>query len=440
MRIPPDVHAVLTALSSEGFESYLVGGCVRDMLLGKAPKDYDICTDATPEQMCGVFAGFSVYETGLRHGTLTVRSGDAFVEVTTYRIDGDYSDNRRPDSVVFVRSLREDLARRDFTMNALACDKAGAVADPFGGREAIEAQRIECVGEAEARFEEDSLRILRGLRFASVLGFGIAKDTAAAMRAKGHLLQNISAERIREELGKLLCGKSAGAVLRKYADVIFEALPALAPMHGFRQNNPYHDSDVWGHTAKVVESIPPVPHLRWAALLHDSGKPHCYSEKDGCGHFYGHPKISGEIAETILSNLRFDTKTKEKILLLVRLHDLPIIASDTQIKRRLNQVGEEALRDLLLIRRADTAGHSAVCQMMHFAELDAFEEKLDDVLATQPVFTLKGLAVNGDDLIAAGYRQGKGIGAALELLLSAVIEGKCENEPESLLRFLGEAE
>jgi tRNA nucleotidyltransferase (CCA-adding enzyme) len=217
--------------------------------------------------------------------------------------------------------------------------------------------------------------------------------------------------------------------------MMFEVLPELAPMQGFAQNNPYHDCDVWSHTIKVIEHIPPHPYLRWAALLHDSGKPRCYSEQDGQGHFFGHARISGEIAEVILSRLKFDTKTAEKILLLVRMHDRPLIPEAPQMKRLLNQIGEENLRDLLLVCRADTAGHSADCRDARLAELAAYEYGLDRMIAARPVFTLKQLAVNGDDLLAAGYRPGKEIGTALQFLLDAVIDGKCENNKAALLRY-----
>jgi tRNA nucleotidyltransferase (CCA-adding enzyme) len=440
MIIPSDVLTVLTTLEDAGFEAYLVGGCVRDMLLGAAPKDYDVCTNAKPEQMLAVFKGFSVYETGLKHGTLTIRSGDTFVEATTYRIDGDYSDNRRPDSVTFVSNLKEDLARRDFTMNAISIDKAGAVIDFYGGKTAIENKMIAYVGSAGARFEEDSLRILRGLRFASSLGFEISASTAAAMREKKHFLQSISAERIREELTKLLCGIAAGAVLQQYSDILFEVLPELAPMQGFAQNHPFHDYDVWGHTIKVVENTPPVPFLRWAALLHDSGKPRCYTEKDGCGHFYGHPKISMEIAETILTRLKLDNKTKEKLMPLVARHDQPLLLERAFINRQLNQIGEENLRSLLLIIRADTAGHSSSCKGDRLEKIAAFEALLNEVLAAKPCFTLKQLAVNGDDLIGKGYKSGKEIGTALQALLNAVMEGKCQNNNEALLNYLDETQ
>jgi tRNA nucleotidyltransferase (CCA-adding enzyme) len=439
MNIPSDVRVVLATLEAAGFEAFLVGGCVRDMLLGAAPKDYDLCTNAKPEQMLKVFGDFSVYETGLKHGTLTVRSGGTFVEVTTYRIDGDYSDNRRPDNVVFVGELREDLARRDFTMNAMACDKSGGIMDFFSGRADIENRVIACVGDAEMHFDEDSLRILRGLRFAAVLGFDIENNTVAAMRKKKYLLGNISAERIREEITKLLCGDFAGNVLRKYADILLEVLPELSPMRGFKQNNPYHDFDVWEHTTRVVAAAAPVAYLRLSGLLHDSGKPHCYTEKNGCGHFYGHPKISAEIAEGILSRLKFDTKTKEKILLLIAWHDMQMIPESASIKRILNKIGEENLRDLLLLIRADTAGHSKMCIAERLEGIDRFEGELEEILSTKPCFTLKQLAVNGYDLIVAGYEDGKEIGEALNSLLDAVIDGKCVNDKSELLRYLAES-
>jgi tRNA nucleotidyltransferase (CCA-adding enzyme) len=439
MIIPPDVLAVLNALESAGFEAFLVGGCVRDMLLGFLPQDYDICTNANPAQMRTAFSGFPVYETGLKHGTLTVGSKGMLVEVTTYRIDGDYSDNRRPDSVKFTSELKEDLARRDFTINAMACDKNGVVLDFFGGKTALANKVVACVGNAAMRFEEDSLRILRGLRFSAIFGFAIESETAAAMCSKKHLLNNVSVERVREEITKLLCGNAVGNILQGFSDVLFEVLPELRAMLGFAQNHPYHEFDVWEHTIKVVENTLPVAVLRWAALLHDSGKPHCYTEESGCGHFYGHPQISTEIADAILSRLKFDNKTKDKILLLVKQHDNPLLPDSAFIKRRLNQIGENNLRGLLLFIRADTAGHSKLCRKKRLKKIEEFETELNRVLEYQPCFTLKQLAVNGKDLIDIGYACGKEIGVVLTFLLEAVMDGNCNNRKDELLQYLNES-
>jgi tRNA nucleotidyltransferase (CCA-adding enzyme) len=439
MIIPPDVLAVLQTLESAGFEAFLAGGCVRDMLLGFSPKDYDICTNANPVQMLSAFSGFPVYETGIKHGTLTVGSGEMFFEVTTYRIDGDYSDNRHPDTVKFAGKLQEDLARRDFTINAMACDKNGVVLDFFGGKTALENKVVSCVGNAKMRFAEDSLRILRGLRFSSVLGFNVESGTAAAMHNKKHLLKNVSAERIRAELTKLLCGGGVVNVLRSFSDILFEVLPELRAMRGFAHNHPYHDSDVWDHTIKVVENTPPVAFLRWAALLHDSGKPHCYTEKGECGHFYGHPIISAEIADVVLSRLKFDNKTKDKIVLLVKQHDTPQLPDSTFIKRRLNQIGEENLRNLLLLIRADAAGHSKFYGEKCIEKIAEFEVELNHVAESKQCFTLNQLAVNGRDLIGIGFESGKEIGAALTFLLEAVIDCKCSNHKDALLQYLDEA-
>ena len=436
MIIPPDALIVLKMLESASFEAFLVGGCVRDLLLGFLPKDYDVCTNANPEQMLSVFSGFSVYETGLKHGTLTVKSGEMFIEVTTYRIDGDYGDNRHPDNVKFVGELKEDLARRDFTMNAMACSKNGVIIDFFEGQTALKNKIISSVGNAEMRFDEDSLRILRGLRFSSVLGFDVESGTAAAMRSKKHLLNNVSSERVREEITKLLCGDMAGNVLQVFSDIFFEVLPELSAMRGFVQNHPYHDFDVWEHIIKVVENTPQVALLRWAALLHDSGKPGCYTEEDGCCHFYGHSKISTKIADAILSRLKFDNKTKDKILLLVNQHDNTLLPDSGFIKRRLHLIGEDNLRDLLLLIRADTAGHSKLCSNERIEKIDEFEAELNRIVESQPCFTLKQLAVNGRDLIDIGFESGKEIGTALTFLLEAVIDGKCNNYKDKLLQYL----
>ncbi len=438
MIIPLGALNILQTLEEAGFEAFLVGGCVRDLLLGCSPKDYDICTNATPEQMLSVFRGFSVYATGLKHGTLTVKSGEMYIEVTTYRIDGEYNDNRHPDSVEFISDLKEDLARRDFTINAMACEKDGTVIDLFNGQAALSNKMISCVGNAEARFEEDGLRILRGLRFSAVLGFDIDSETAIAMRSKKHLLSNVSPERIREEITKILIGDAAGKVLCEFSDIIFEVLPELAVTRGFMQNNPHHDVDVWEHTIKVVENAPALAVLRWAAVLHDIGKPHCYTEENGCGHFFGHSKISTELAGAVLSQLKFDNKTRDKILLLIKWHDTTLLPDSAFIKRRLNQIGEDNLRDLILLMRADTAGHSKFFRTERIDNLNGFEAELNRVIESKPCVTRKQLAVDGSDIIALGLKPGKEIGAALALLLEAVIDGKCNNDKAELLGYLAQ--
>ena len=289
--LPAQVNTALARLHDAGYEAYIVGGCVRDRIMGREPKDYDITTSALPEQTAAVFAGERIIETGMKHGTVTVLLDGEPLEITTFRIDGTYSDSRHPDAVTFTPSLREDLARRDFTMNAMAYSSETGLVDPFGGQADIAAKYIRCVGDPDLRFREDALRILRALRFSSVLGFPIEPETDGAARYLCLLLKKISAERVFSELKQLLCGPDVRRVLLDYAGVLGAVLPEILPMQGFDQRNPHHCYDILEHTAAAVEAMPPEPALRLAALLHDVGKPECFfTDEDGVGHFYGHPK------------------------------------------------------------------------------------------------------------------------------------------------------
>ena len=293
LTLPPQVHTALDRLTVAGWEAYVVGGAVRDALRGCPAGDWDITTNAEPAQVERVFAGERLIETGLKHGTVTVLLDGLPLEITTYRVDGDYTDHRRPDAVRFTRSLREDLMRRDFTMNALAYNPRTGLVDICGGAEDIARGVVRCVGEPDRRFQEDGLRILRALRFASVLGFQIAPETAAAIHRSRALLQYLAAERVRSELTKLLCGQNVGAVLREFADVLAVPIPELRPMFGFEQHNPHHDRDVWQHTAAVVEHIPPEPVLRWTMLLHDGQAPLFHRGRSGRGPFLRPPQGIG---------------------------------------------------------------------------------------------------------------------------------------------------
>ena len=432
---PPHVAGVLRRLRDAGHAAYAVGGCVRDCMMGLAPADYDVATSATPEETLRVFAGERVVETGVKHGTVTVLTGGASVEVTTFRVDGAYSDARRPDAVTFTPSLPADLARRDFTVNAMAWDeREDLLIDPYGGAADVERRVIRCVGDPDTRFREDALRILRALRFAAVLDFSIEAETAAALRRNAPLLEKVSAERVNVELCKLLCGRNVRAVLLEYGDVLGVPIPEILPMRGFDQHNPYHIYDVWGHAAAAVESAPPTVVLRLAALLHDIGKPPCFTLDEGGGHFYGHAKIGAEMADTILRRLRFDTATRERVVMLVREH-CGFELTERAVKRALNRLGPEAYFELSALMRADNLAQSPALRHRQ-AWIDAMERLGRDILEKETCFSLKDLAVNGDDLIAAGYAPGPALGAALKLLLDAVIDGRAENEKSALLAYL----
>ncbi len=431
MEMPGYVQNVLTALEAAGYEAWCVGGCVRDLMLGRAPEDWDVTTNALPEATMALF-GSHAFPTGLRHGTVTVREEHRSVEVTTYRVDGDYHDHRRPDTVVFTPSLEEDLRRRDFTVNAMALSLRGDLRDPFGGQADLKAGVLRCVGKPERRFGEDALRILRGLRFAAVLGF--AMDPAAAAGIHGHraLLKDIAAERIQVELFKLLCGKDAAAVLREYPDVVGVFWPEILPMVGFDQRNRHHCYDVWEHTLHAVEAVEPEPVLRCAMLLHDVGKPRCFTvDQDGNGHFYGHPEISRELADDMLRRLKCAAAFRETVVRLVEWHDRNIPRTDRGLRRALRALGEEDLRRLILVKRADNLAQAPEYRDTQ-REIDRAEAILDKLVAADACFSLGQLTVNGRDLAALGL-SGSEIGRTLNALLDKVVDGELPNERTALL-------
>ena len=443
MQLPQAVHDLITRLEQAGFSAYAVGGCVRDSLLGLPPHDWDLCTSALPEQIRKVFHDFRTVETGLKHGTLTVLVDRVPYEITTFRVDGEYSDHRHPDSVSFVTDLREDLARRDFTVNAMAYTPSSGLADPFGGREDHASGVIRCVGEAEQRFSEDALRILRALRFASVYDFSIEAETDRALRLMAPDLRNVAGERVREELLRLLCGKACGRILRAYPGVLGEILPDLCPMFGYDQKNHHHSYDLWEHTVQGVEGVPPDPLLRLTMLLHDTGKPVVRTfDQQGEAHYYGHPKASAEIALRAAETLRLDSAFRDRLYTLVLNHDIPLrnAAGDVDVEpsfllHRLNRFGEENLRALFLIHRSDRTATGYSSAEREDERLRRRVEALDALLATRPCFTLKDLAVNGNDAVACGLR-GPAVGAALHSLLDDVMDGRLPNDRESLLAEL----
>jgi tRNA nucleotidyltransferase (CCA-adding enzyme) len=443
MMLPPAVSNLIERLNRAGFSAYAVGGCVRDALLSKAPHDWDLCTSARPEEMLEVFRGEHVVETGLKHGTLTVVLNHVPYEVTTFRTDGTYTDHRHPDAVVFVDDVAGDLSRRDFTVNAMAFSPRDGLVDLFGGREDLERKIIRCVGVPAERFEEDALRILRALRFASVYDFSVDPETDRALRALAPTLKKVSAERIRVELLKLLCGAGAGRMLRAYPDVLSVIIPEIAVMVGYDQQNHHHHFDLWEHTVQAVENIPPESDLRLTMLLHDTGKPSVRTvDERGEAHYFGHQAASAEIADRVTDDLRCDREMKERVIRLVRYHDISLRTEDGDVNldrsfllRRLNRFGEKDLRALFEIHRADriATGHSP--REREDARMAERMAALDALLAEQPCFTLKDLAVNGNDLMPLGLR-GPALGEVLQKLLEAVMDGEVPNEKEALLNFV----
>lgn len=433
MHIPPYVADTLTCLESAGFEAYVVGGCVRDSLLGLTPHDFDICTSALPEQVSEVFSTKTVIHTGILHGTVTVLIDSHPLEITTYRIEADYRDHRHPDTVQFVQHIEQDLSRRDFTVNAMAYHPVRGLVDPFGGAADAERQLLRAVGDPQKRFEEDALRVLRAMRFASVYGFDIEEKTKNGLLACAPLLTEIAAERVWEELKRMLTGEHIGAVLSTLYPVLFPILPELKAAQGIDQHSRYHHLDVLMHILTAVEHAEPDLTVRLAALLHDIGKPYCFSlDEKGNGHFYGHAEIGERMAREVLERLRFDRKTTEEVCLLIRYHDMPIERTDKAVRRWMNRLGVPRLRRLLALKRADAMAHAAELMDGRFAELADVNERIDRLLAERACFSLRDLAVNGRDLLTLGIPQGKAIGECLQWLLDEVMEQRLVNDEAAL--------
>ncbi len=429
--IPKPALHVLETLEKSGYEAYLVGGCVRDLLLGKEPADWDMTTSARPEQTLALFKGYAV-GTGMQHGTVTVVLDGYHFEVTTYRVDGEYADHRHPDMVTFTKNLREDLKRRDFTINAMAIDRKGVLKDYFDGKEDLKRGVIRCVGEPSQRFAEDALRMMRAIRFSSVLGFSIEDATSDAIHAQASALADVAMERIRVELLKLLSGKNVVRVLLDYSDVLGVVLPEILPAVKCDQKNFHHCYDVWEHTARTVGYSKPEDVLRVTMLLHDLGKPACMTiDADGVGHFRGHANQSRKMGHDILRRLRFDNESTMRILKLVEWHDVPIEPSERALRRMMNKLGVQGTRDLLEVKRADN-----LAQAPEFLErqkqIDKLEQLLEAIVEKDACFSLKQLAVNGNDLIAMGYR-GKEIGQMLQFLLEMVMDETLPNDKELLI-------
>ncbi|MGN0596236.1 MAG: CCA tRNA nucleotidyltransferase [Ruminiclostridium sp.] len=432
MRLPYYVSKIIEQLEQAGFEAYAVGGCVRDILLGIEPKDYDVATSALPEQTERVFKEYRIIETGLKHGTVTVLSEGNPIEITTYRIDGEYTDHRRPDKVLFTPSLEEDLKRRDFTINAMAYSQSKGIIDCFGGKSDLEKGIIRCVGEPARRFDEDGLRIMRALRFASVYGFEIEEKTAEKIHEYKHLLKNISAERIYSELVKLLCGK-CGNVIRDFSDVLSVFIPEINRCKGFLQHSKYHDKDVLEHIISTVEASPAEKNIRLAMLLHDLGKPDYFYMENGVGHFKGHAQGSARIAERVMRELKADRETADNVVSLVQNHDITLIDNPKTIKRQLSRFGEKLFFDEIKVHIADDMGKAEAVRRVELYK--RIKSMAEEIIAERQCFSLKQLEVKGGDLIALGYK-GEEIGKGLNLLLNAVIDEKCANNKKDLLTYL----
>ena len=434
MYLPENIQYCMDTLEKAGYPTYAVGGCVRDACLGIEPHDYDLCTAATPDVTAAIFSAHTLIRSGEKHGTIGVVVSGEVVEITTFRTEGEYLDSRHPQWVQFVPDIRQDLARRDFTVNAMAYSPIRGFADPFSGREDLQNHILRAVGDPALRFTEDALRILRGVRFAVRYGLKPDQATLAAMEALAPRMDFLAKERVFDELCKLLPLANARDLLR-FAPILAAALPELAATIGFDQRNFHHVYDVFTHTAHVVEGVPPDLTLRWAALLHDIGKVPTFTlDEQGQGHFLGHAKAGAELANTLLLRLKAPTALREDVVFLIEKHMTPPEADPKLLRRRLSQYGEKRLRMLLQLQKADFCAKGVTGDTPPFDRVDAI---LSDILAENACLSIKDLAVNGHDLMALGYT-GPAIGQALQFLLDAVLDDRLPNEKNALIHALNE--
>ena len=436
-RVPDSVNAVMAQLAEAGFEAYVVGGCVRDALLGREPHDWDMTTNATPDQMKEA-VGFHSIDTGLKHGTITFVVDHEPIEVTTFRADGAYSDGRHPDFIEFAATLEEDLSRRDFTINAMAWSDRTGVVDPFGGVSDLQGRTLRCVGDARERFSEDGLRVMRALRFASVYGFEIESSTARAAHEKKRMLSAVSEERICIELTKMMKapdGRHLAAIVKEFSDVMMEIMPELEPTYGFDQENPHHDRDCWTHMVDVMAQVEPDLALRMSALIHDAGKPACKVKgADGVAHYAGHAEKGAEIAEALLRRLKFPRRTIEEVVFLVAQHDSWPAPTKRSARRFLARCGdEESARKLLALMKADRGAHAPGSIEDKAADLEEFSVFMEAALKEDMAFTVNDLEINGRDLLEKGWTTGPGLGAELQRLFDLVLSGDLPNERDALL-------
>ena len=434
--IPDNVKTIIEILNNSGHESFIVGGCVRDSLMGIIPNDWDICTSAKPEQIKECFKEFNTFDSGIKHGTISIVIDKEIFEVTTYRIDGEYKDNRRPESVTFTDDITKDLARRDFTINAMAYNESRGLVDLFNGQTDLRSNTIRCVRNPDERFNEDALRIIRALRFASTYDLVIEENTSVSILKNAELLNNIAVERIAVEFNKLICGKGAENILDNYRDVIAVFIPEIKKMFDFKQKTKHHNRDVWHHTIHSVSQIDSDPLLRVTMLFHDLGKPEaCTYDSDGSTHFKGHPKYSAKIAESILRRLKYPVSFIEDCLKLIIYHDVRFTGSKKQLRHIMSAIGENNVRLLLKVQRADAMAQSDYMHEEKLQKIDTACKVFEEIIEEQSCFTLKQLAVNGNDLKELGFT-GKKIGEVLNFLLEKVIENPELNEKEKLKEII----
>lgn len=431
IKLPETIKFVLGKLEKNGFSAYAVGGAVRDYILGNPANDWDVTTSALPDETEKVFSGFKVIKTGIKHGTVTVIVNGCPVEITTFRKESGYTDNRHPDNVEFVSDLAEDLKRRDFTVNSLAYNEKEGLIDLYGGLSDLKNEIIRTVGDPRERFSEDALRILRAVRFSSKLGFTIEEKTYAAAKELKENLKNVSAERIFSEFTKTLCGKNVKNALLFYHEIITEIIPEMKPCVGFEQHSKWHLYDVYEHIVRSVEYIRPTAELRFTMFFHDIGKPDCFFTRDGEGHFYGHPEVSAEKTDKILRRLKAPTAFREEVVFLVKNHDVRLSDSEIKNRKKLNEIGKERFFLLLDVKKADNAAQGTALAEKEGKEIDKIRVIAEKIIENGEIYDIKQLKISGEDLIKTGF-SGKEIGEEMEKLLNACMENNLGNDEESL--------
>lgn len=438
IHLPDKVHKIIETLTAAGYEAYAVGGCIRDSVLGRVPNDWDITTSAKPEETKSLFP--KTIDTGIKHGTVTVLLEKEGFEVTTYRIDGIYEDARHPKKVTFTASLEEDLKRRDFTVNAMAYNKQTGLVDIFGGIQDMKNGIIRCVGEAEERFTEDALRMLRAVRFSAQLGYRIEDTTKEAIRRLAPNLKLISAERIQAELVKLVTSPHPGDLRSAYeAGITKQILPEFDLCMETPQSNPHHCYSVGEHILHSMEEIEPDKVLRLGMLFHDIGKPQTLTiDEEGISHNKGHAAVGEQMARKILRRLKFDNDTTERVTKIVRYHDMEVELVPGSVRRAVNHVGEDIFRMLFAVKYADIMAQSGYHREEKLDKLEKIKKLYEEICRNQDCLGLKDLAVTGNDLIALGIAPGREIGEVLRNLLQLVLEEPAFNTKEELLKICRE--
>ncbi|MDP4092069.1 MAG: HD domain-containing protein [Bacillota bacterium] len=435
INIPPDAEFIIETLKASNHKAYIVGGCVRDSIMGRVPADWDITTSATPCEIKELFT--KTIDTGIKHGTITVVINGSCFEVTTFRQDGEYADNRHPSAVNYTKSIVEDLSRRDFTINAIAYNKEEGLLDPFSGAVDIQSKTIRTVGQPDKRFNEDALRMLRAVRFSAQLCFEAERSTLESILSNAALIKNISAERIRDELTKILLSDNPDRLwLIKKTNLMGYIMPEFLPCFDTPQNNPYHVYNVAEHIIKSIQYAEKDKIIRWTMLLHDIGKPYVKTtDKKGIDHFYGHPFKSVALAGSILRRLRFDTKSIHKILKLVELHDIDIKPDPTSVRKAVNRAGSDLFEILLKVYEADKRAQTPDFLEERLKSLKEIRDIYLEIMEKGQCVDLKGLAVTGDDLVREGFEEGIKIKNALDKLLADVLNNPELNRKDILLNI-----